>query len=69
MLPSLNELSVKLALGTTVKRLAAPQTMKELETQARLLCTNANLPTTEKLEVFYVDTDNEKIAIQDDSDL
>jgi hypothetical protein len=69
MLPSLSELSVKLALGDIVKRLQAPQNMKDLSTQARLLCTNSGLSAAEKLEVFYIDTDNEKIAIQDDSDL
>jgi hypothetical protein len=69
MLPSLSELSVKLALGDIVKRLPAPQNMKDLAVQCRLISTNSGLPTTEKLEVFYIDTDNEKIAIQDDSDL
>ena len=66
---NLTELSVKLALDTTVKRLPAPQNMKELGTQARLLATNLGVPASEKIEIFCIDTDNEKIAIQDDSDL
>jgi hypothetical protein len=63
MLPSLSELSVKLALGDIVKRLPAPQNMKDLANQARLLSTNSGFPAGEKLDVFYIDTDNEKIAI------
>jgi len=69
MLPQVQELSVKLALDTTVKRLSVPQNYKELETQARLLATNVGCAPSEKLAIFYIDTDEEKIAIQDDSDL
>lgn len=43
--------------------------MKDLEQQCRLMCNNAQIPSSEKLQIFYIDTDNEKIAIQDDSDL
>lgn len=43
--------------------------MKELAGHARLMCTTSDLNTADKMKVFYIDTDNEKIAIEDDSDL
>ncbi len=66
-------LQVKLSLEhndeTLLKRIPAVQTHSELYKQVQALAKKADIDETTKLEVFYIDSDNEKIYVTDDSDI
>lgn len=67
------DLQVKIALDynsdTVIKRIPNVQTYKELHAQARKVCNRSGVDKSTKIHFNYVDADNEKIGVEDDSDL
>jgi hypothetical protein len=52
-----------------LKRIPAVETHDELFKQVKALAKKAEIDESLKLEVFYIDSDNEKIYVSDDSDI
>lgn len=66
-------LDVKLSLtlddDVSIKRIPAVQTHKELHDQCRQFINKLAVPKVSKFNIVYFDSDNERIKIEDDSDL
>lgn len=66
-------LDVKLSLtvdeDSTLKRIPAVQTHKDLHNQCLQLIHKMEIPKVGKFSIVYFDSDNEKIKVEDDSDL
>lgn len=67
------DLQVKLSLEindeTILKRIPTVQTFDELMQQVKKVCKKAEVDTKQKLSVFYMDADNDKIRVYEDVDL
>ncbi len=69
----LSKLDVKLTLASesqsTIKRIFAFQTVKEILDAARQMATKEGVNKKTPLTISYNDADNEQIRVEDDSDL
>lgn len=67
------DLQVKLALDynndTVIKRIPNVQTFEDLRIQVRGVCKKAGIDRSTKIHLSYIDADNEKIGVEDDSDI
>lgn len=67
------DLQVKLCLelndDVILKRIPNVQTFKELREQCRQICNKADVDKAEKITIFYMDCDNDKVGVADDADL
>jgi len=66
-------LDIKLSLtvdeDTSVKRIPVVQTHKDLHNQCLKLIHSMKVPKVGNFNIVYFDTDNERIKVEDDSDL
>ena len=66
-------LDVKLSLEvdneTSLKRIPAVQTHKDLHDQCRQLINKRAIPKVSNFKIVYFDAENERIKVEDDSDL
>jgi prephenate dehydratase len=66
-------LDVKLSLNidneTSLKRIPAVQTHKDLHDQCRQFINKLQIPKVSSFNIVYFDSDNERIKVEDDSDL
>jgi len=67
------DLQVKIALDfnddTVIKRIPNVQTFELLIQQAQNVCKKAGVDKDTQIHISYIDSDNEKIGVADDSDL
>lgn len=62
-------MSLEIDNETSLKRIPAVQTHKELHDQCRQLINKRAIPKVSKFNIVYFDSDNERIKVEDDSDL
>ena len=66
-------LDVKLSLNidneTSLKRIPSVQTHKDLHDQCRQFINKLAIPKVSNFNIVYFDSDNERIKVEDDSDL
>lgn len=53
----------------TIKKIKPLKCLKEILAQARLLATKVGIDKSEKIEIYVIDMDDEKISISDDADV
>ena len=63
------DLQVKVCLDDVTKRVPTCQTFADLTTQCRQICDKAEVPSTQKMRVFYTDSDGDKLDVTDDYEL
>ena len=68
-----SDLQVKLSLdynnNTVIKRIPNVQTYNDLLKQAQAVCSKAGVDPSVKIHLKYFDADNERVGVEDDSDL
>jgi hypothetical protein len=62
-------LSINVDEETHIKRITSVQTFEELQKQCRQFINKLAIPKVSKYNVVYFDSDNERIKVEDDSDL
>ena len=63
------KLSLEVDYETSLKRIPAVQTHKDLYDQCRQLINKRAIPKVSKFNIVYFDSENERIKVEDDSDL